>query len=1011
MRLSLAFAFGFAAIGAMPIGAAEPIGMTDTFRIGSEGRSICTAQVTPADRALSDMFDRGYAILCRDAAVSVGNLYALRLRGGDPARRLAALRLERMSCEAGRPVDLSGLAVTRSDCRFKDQPVDYRVYSLERAGSLFVSEGFAGYDDALKLGLRTLVAGRVVEGPVSVATTGISDPAAFARALAANISPQRALAEAYRRNNSGNYAEAAEFFATFSGNPNDMVRPEALANEALQKSNLGSYDEAEKLFVAAERLVAGDPVVGRQLRNYRVMHLLNQGRVGEVYDELARPVGESTTVASLRQLVIDDMTARRLSSETADARRLGGGALSSQDRARILDAQALQLRGSALRLEGKQAEAIAAFEQALARLSVVRDGRVAATKWMQAQILAELADIAEANADGDTAERRHQEAIALLEMSYPGSSALLGAKGRLAQFHTRSGRPELALTTFRQIVRENPEGGVASPSLRTMLGSYFALLTGPDAPADAATELFRASQMLIRPGVAQTQAILARELGGGSDEASRLFRQSVNLAREVEQLRIEQARLRADGSPDQQRLGSVQAALKLAEEGQVATQSQLAQYPRYRALANDVIALEELQAALKPGEAYYKMVVAGKGAFALFITAQDAKAWSIGAGAEALERQVDALRATISAVEDGRVVTFPFDAERAHRLYRVLLDPVAGEMPGITNLIFEPDGALLRLPPNLLITNQASVDLYKARAARADDEGFDFTGVAWLGRDRDISTAVSPRAFRDLRRAAPSQARAQYIGFGQNKPADAAFVPAAHVAAADTCSWSLGAWGRPIPATELRTASHVLGVGADSVITGDAFTDDAIKQRGDLDQYRIIHFATHGMLSPPRPGCPSRPALMTSFGGAQSDGLLSFSEIFDLHLDADVVILSACDTAGRASGAANAEAGITSGGEFALDGLVRAFVGAGGRLVVASHWPVPDDFDATQRLIGGLFEAAPGTPTATALRAAQRKLMDDPRTSHPFYWAAFALVGDGSAPLVRPLIRTAARGR
>jgi CHAT domain-containing protein len=112
------------------------------------------------------------------------------------------------------------------------------------------------------------------------------------------------------------------------------------------------------------------------------------------------------------------------------------------------------------------------------------------------------------------------------------------------------------------------------------------------------------------------------------------------------------------------------------------------------------------------------------------------------------------------------------------------------------------------------------------------------------------------------------------------------------------------------------------------------------------------------------------------------------------------VILSACDTAGSATVGATREAGITGGGEFALDGLVRAFVGAGGRTVLASHWPVPDDFDATGRLIGGLF-AANGQATAGALQSSQRSLMDDAETSHPFYWSAFAVVGDGAARLTR----------
>ena len=77
-----------------------------------------------------------------------------------------------------------------------------------------------------------------------------------------------------------------------------------------------------------------------------------------------------------------------------------------------------------------------------------------------------------------------------------------------------------------------------------------------------------------------------------------------------------------------------------------------------------------------------------------------------------------------------------------------------------------------------------------------------------------------------------------------------------------------------------------------------------------------------------------------------------------------------------------------------------ALVGAGGRLLSASRWPVPDDYDATQRLIGGIFSAAPGTPTVTALRQSERQLMDSPATSHPYYWAAFAVVGDGTMPVI-----------
>jgi CHAT domain-containing protein len=69
--------------------------------------------------------------------------------------------------------------------------------------------------------------------------------------------------------------------------------------------------------------------------------------------------------------------------------------------------------------------------------------------------------------------------------------------------------------------------------------------------------------------------------------------------------------------------------------------------------------------------------------------------------------------------------------------------------------------------------------------------------------------------------------------------------------------------------------------------------------------------------------------------------------------------------------------------------------------VLASHWPLPDDYNATQRLIVGLFDAPAGTPIGSAIRTAQLKLMADPNTSHPYYWAAFALVGDGAQPVLR----------
>jgi CHAT domain-containing protein len=172
---------------------------------------------------------------------------------------------------------------------------------------------------------------------------------------------------------------------------------------------------------------------------------------------------------------------------------------------------------------------------------------------------------------------------------------------------------------------------------------------------------------------------------------------------------------------------------------------------------------------------------------------------------------------------------------------------------------------------------------------------------------------------------------------------------------------------------------------------GKAFTDDAVKTRGDLGDFKVLYFATHGLLPQPS-ACLPEPALVTSVGANEdSDGLLDASEILDLKLDADLVVLSACDTGGAGSEAADLT-GLQGGGE-ALGGLTRAVIYAGGRALVVSHWSV--DSAATVRLMTGLF-SAPAASEAAALQQAQLSLQQSPDWSHPYFWAPFTIVGDGA---------------
>jgi CHAT domain-containing protein len=502
-----------------------------------------------------------------------------------------------------------------------------------------------------------------------------------------------------------------------------------------------------------------------------------------------------------------------------------------------------------------------------------------------------------------------------------------------------------------------------------------------------------------RPGVAQTQAVLARQFSEGNDEASALFRLSVSRSREIARAEQEIASLRAKPSPTQEDRTALAAAISnvaALREQQTGLQSQLAVYPRYLALARSALELPELQSKLRPGEAYWQLIDSSAGVFALLATPGSARIYRTGLTSDELQSDVKAIRDSIAKVDQGQVVTDPFDAERSFALFTKLMGPITADLPGIRHLVVEPDGALLQLPVSVLVTERAGIDAYKARLKSAGADEFDFRGISWLGRGREISTAVGPRSFLDVRAVPSSHARKIYLGLGGNA------VPKARPVAAvtDSCEWPLAAWQAPIATDELKRAEQLFGGNRSELITGAAFSDTNLLADRQLSDFRVVHFATHGLVTAPRPDCPPRPALLTSFGDGPSDGLLTFKEIFDLKLDADVVILSACDTAGLATVSASREAGVSSGGNYALDGLVRAFVGAGARSVVASHWPVPDDFGATRRLMGGLLGGAPGVPLATSLAAAQGALMNDAKTSHPFYWAAFIILGDGAKPLL-----------
>jgi len=151
----------------------------------------------------------------------------------------------------------------------------------------------------------------------------------------------------------------------------------------------------------------------------------------------------------------------------------------------------------------------------------------------------------------------------------------------------------------------------------------------------------------------------------------------------------------------------------------------------------------------------------------------------------------------------------------------------------------------------------------------------------------------------------------------------------------------------------------------------------------DLAQYRILHFATHGLLDNKHPELSGLVFSLVTPEGESRDGFLDLHDVYNLSLRADLVVLSACETA----------LGKEVSGEGLL-GLTRGFMHAGATRVIASLWKVDDA--ATADLMARFYKAMlqQGLRPAAALRQAQEELREQKRWSSPYYWGAFVLQGD-----------------
>jgi CHAT domain-containing protein len=193
---------------------------------------------------------------------------------------------------------------------------------------------------------------------------------------------------------------------------------------------------------------------------------------------------------------------------------------------------------------------------------------------------------------------------------------------------------------------------------------------------------------------------------------------------------------------------------------------------------------------------------------------------------------------------------------------------------------------------------------------------------------------------------------------------------------------------KELPDTRIQVEKVAAFFGAEPKL-GPKFTEEAVMEAGSNGKHRIMYFATHRLL-PADLACLPEPALLTSRPAkfsATHDGVLVASEIVNLDLDANLVVLSACDTGGSAGRQPLGES---------LSGLARAFFYAGGRTLLVSHWKI--DPKATSELMIRTFEhmRTGKVGVSQALAMSQQAMIT--AGQHPFLWGAFTVIGDGQDP-------------